>query len=226
MKRIVFRLLLAVACAYALCGFAGEADAGKEPDQAKSIVLATFGHSDTGMTRRVATYVARECGVPVHVLPHRMKIAATLAKQQDVLTSMLKGENLCMVALMDVPGETNFVESVSLTNRIALINAAMLKTEGDDARSSEVYGRRLEKRAMNAVGSMLGLPPCPNPRCAMSPHRTFRELDAHGRNYCPPCQFRTQQSLIAKGVDLSKSRSLLTPPAGTPKSPLAPPAKE
>jgi predicted Zn-dependent protease len=60
--------------------------------------------------------------------------------------------------------------------------------------------QRVERQAMDAMALAMGLPACAFPQCALYHAENAGELDAKGRNLCPPCSMKLENTLKAQGV--------------------------
>ncbi len=79
---------------------------------------------------------------------------------------------------------------VHLGSRAGVIALSRLREFLVGERPEELLCQRLYKEMIRALGQMLGLRSCANPRCVMYPPRTLFELDLKGVALCPECRFR------------------------------------
>lgn len=90
------------------------------------------------------------------------------------------------LALVAIDGEEVSLEWKS--HEFCELNVVALG-DPDDV-GEEVYRRRVLREAVRAVGGLLAMPECPMKTCALSEHKTLKELDEKGRGLCPPCMVR------------------------------------
>lgn len=182
------------------------------PAAERSISLVTVGAVDPAMAERVRAFAQENLALPVRLLAPREAAPAATLNDIGAAAGAAMGEgDVCLVVLAwpleDFPNHGILMPEANT----AVVNARALKPEGDDA---ERYGRRLEREVMMSIGLLLGLEACPNPECALWLYSNDEELDAKGRNYCPPCLARVQALGQEKGLALVTD------------SPFAPPAVE
>ena len=72
--------------------------------------------------------------------------------------------------------------------RLCELNIAALGSEKEIG--EEAYRWRVLKEAVRAVGGLMAMPECPMWQCALSKHKTLKQLDEKGRGLCPPCMVR------------------------------------
>ncbi len=77
-----------------------------------------------------------------------------------------------------------------LQARSAVISVGCLKNFLFGERPEEVFYERLYKEILRAIGHMLGLPPCRNPRCVMYPSLSLYETDLKAPSFCPECEMK------------------------------------
>lgn len=206
MRRMV-TLVLAGCVMAAVTGPAGEEplEAAK-PAAEKAIALVTAGAVDGALVARVKGFAETNLQVPVRLLAAQEATAETLDQEGQVLAKQMGPDDVCLVALVAPAAEAKAHGVMLPEQRVAVVNMTVLKPAGDDA---ETYGRRVEKEVMQGVGMLLGMPQCPNPQCAMSPYSTGEELDAKGRNFCPPCLDAFAKSAASKGLVIKPSAPIL-----------------
>lgn len=177
---------------------AGEAD----PATGKTIaVVAQEGIHDT-ILYRVAAFVEKHLHAETR-LGERLQAEdpATGPAADDIRAALTPGDAL-LLALVSIrrPGSKRPYR-YRLGDRMAVLDIQALKpTPLVGKEGYERYYRRLEKEAMHALGEVLGLPPCPTLTCAMYSHAGEADLDAKGRNFCPPCMRRAAGLLSDRGV--------------------------
>jgi hypothetical protein len=207
MRRIVASLLSAVLMIAAGAFAAGEAVPVK-PKAAKSIAFVIVGPVDSALKDRVVTFAKNNTALMIRLLP-AMEVAGDTLDTMGVAASRAMGpQDAALVVLaapsMDIPAHKVILSS----SRVVVVNVKSLKPSGNDA---EKWGRRVEREVMKGIGTLMGVPDCPNPQCAMFQHTTDDELDAKGRNYCPPCLSAVQRDAKGKGVGVDVNNSLAVP---------------
>jgi hypothetical protein len=136
----------------------------------------------------------------------------TLDEQVKELKKLLKPECACVVAIVKEPAKTTQDRILAATNQpISVVNLTvikdMVKVEGNDTETNEQYLRFTEKESMRAVGSLLGLKPCPNPYCAMNGGESKPVSRVLARNYCPPCQGEMDKVLPVTGERITATKT-------------------
>ncbi len=111
----------------------------------------------------------------------------------------IAGEADFVLGLTDVElysvHSNSVVSEVHLQARSAVIALGRLREFLMGERPEEVLFDRLYKEALRSIGHMLGLPPCPNPRCVMYPSRTPFETDLKQATFCPECLIKMRLRL-------------------------------
>lgn len=178
MKRWAMALWLGLAAA---AGAAG-------PAATNRIGIINLGGVDPAMMERIVGHLAANLHTTPKVLPAKgLSGAKELSAEAKALAPLVAGEVVCVIGVAAFPAGTSGHGSVVPDAKCAILNATALKPEPYDA---EDYGRRLEKEAIRCAGLLLGMPPCINPRCALFHYTNNEQLDAKGRNFCPPCQVK------------------------------------
>jgi len=175
-----------------------------------SLAMAVVGEVDPALAERVRAFAEENLALPVRLLePCEAAEAASLNAIGEAAAQGLGEADVCLVVLAapvaPLPNHGIMMPEI----KTAVINVPVLKPEDGDA---ERFGRRVEREAMMSIGLLLGLETCPNPQCAMWLYSNNEELDAKGRNYCPPCLDRVQKLAAGKGIKAI---------AGSPFAPLA-----
>jgi predicted Zn-dependent protease len=178
----------------AVCSFAAESKVTVV--KMKTVGIAASDDVENAVLERVTKFVKGELNFEISVRSLSKGFAKqTLENQTKELKKLLKPTDVCVVALVKEPGATlkqtvftvtNIPPSVGIVNLNA-INAAGEGQEKTDA-LKELILRVVEKETMRVVGTTIGLSPCLNPQCAMSPYDVRPLSGLTGRNYCPPCQ--------------------------------------
>ena len=172
----------------------------------KSIAIVKLGAVDDALVERIRAFVAGNLRVPVRVLPAQEVGGANLDETARQAAALLGPDDAFVVALAGFGPEVT-THGVSLPDiRAAAVNVTALQPSDNDA---ETLGRRVERQVMQSIGMQVGMGPCPNPQCAMWVYTTEEELDAKGRNYCPPCQDRAEQGLTAGGFRVKSLSEML-----------------
>ena len=208
-------LLLLVMLASTMTVFAEEQDTGAAPAAEPAIVLVAVGEVDPAVAERVRAFAQENLALPVRLLAAREATPAGSLNEIGEAARAAMGEaDVCLVVLA-LPLEEFPNHGIMLPeSRTAVVNVRALKPEDNDA---ERFGRRIEREAMLSIGLLLGLDPCPNPQCAMWLYSNNEELDAKGRNYCPPCLDRAQKLALEKGSKIV-TESPFAPPPDEPES--------
>ena len=181
-------------------------EAAPTPAGEKTIALVKIGAVDDALVERIRAFVASNLRVPVRVLPAQAAGAATLEDTARLAAGLMGPDDAFVVALAGFGPEVT-THGVSLPDiRAAAVNVTALQPADNDA---ERLARRVDRQVMQSIGMQLGMGPCPNPQCAMWVYTTEEELDAKGRNYCPPCQDRAEQSLVAHGFKVKSLSEML-----------------
>ncbi len=88
---------------------------------------------------------------------------------------------------------------ISFSARSALVSARNLQEFLFGPEPESLFVERLRKEAIRALGHLLGLGSCPNPRCVMHPPSSLMELDLKGTEFCPECQMRLRLVQVLRG---------------------------
>lgn len=198
MRRIMSGVLSAILFISA-CTFAEDAAAPAPPPTGKSIAFVAVGPVDSALMDRVVAFVKENTSLNIHVLPAMEVTGDTLDAIAAGAGKAMGADDATLVVLAD-PAADIKPHGVSFPEqRIAVVNVKSLKPASGDA---ETFGRRVEREVMQSIGMQLGLQACPNPQCAMWSYSTDEELDAKGRNYCPPCMGALQNAAKEKGIGM------------------------
>ncbi|MBU1692363.1 MAG: hypothetical protein KJ726_07965 [Verrucomicrobia bacterium] len=192
---------------------AEEPEPAPVPAVERAIALVAVGDVDPALAERVRAFAQENLALPVRLLaPREAAPAASLNEIGEAAGAAMGEADVCLVVLAapleDFPNHGILMPEA----KTALVNVQALRPEDGDA---EQYGRRIEREVMMSIGLLLGLEPCPNPQCAMWIYATDEELDAKGRNYCPPCLDRVQKLGLEKGLTLVAD-SPFAPPLDEP----------
>ena len=204
MRRIMVGLLSAILM-IAAGAFAAEEAALVKPQAGKSIAFVMVGPVDSALMDRVVTFARENTALNIRLLPAMEVAGHTLVAMAVEASRAMGPEDAALVILaepsMDIPAHSVFLPD----KRVAVVNVKSLKPSNGDA---ETMGRRVEREVMQGIGMLMGIPACPNPQCAMFQYTTDEELDAKGRNYCPPCLGAVQNAAKEKGVGMDANSPL------------------
>ncbi|QJA05702.1 hypothetical protein FVE67_02320 [Thermosulfurimonas marina] len=124
--------------------------------------------------------------------PYLVEYLRTLSREVDFVLGV------CGEELYSPRAPVVFTE-VSFSSRSALISARQLQEFLFGPEPERVFVERLHKEAVRALGHLLGLGPCPNPRCVMHPPSSLMELDLKGPEFCPECRMRLRLLQVLRG---------------------------
>lgn len=182
-----------------------------------TIAYTSVGTVDTGLLQRVAGFISKDLGMPLQqVSPPRLATdGLTLGKLAEVLLPMstTNGSALLLVFVDLKGGGEATAAAAKDQSRVVVVNLAPLRPKvADKPAEREQFARRLDRECIRAIGGIFGIQPCLNPRCVMFKHASEKELDAKGRNFCPPCRERFVAALKEKGIQLEKKVPRIPPP--------------
>jgi hypothetical protein len=207
MRRITAGLLSAI-LVIAAGAFAADEAAPAQPSTGKSIALVAVGPVDSALMDRVVAFARENTALNIRVLPAMEVTGDTLDAVALVAVKAMGPDDAVMVVLAE-PSTDIPAHGVNLPDsRVAVVNVKSLKPANGDA---ETFARRVEREVMQSIGMQLGMPACPNPQCAMWSYSTDEELDAKGRNYCPPCMEAMHKAAKEKGVGVDATSPLAVP---------------
>ncbi len=205
MKR--FWLAMAVGCAAAVAGIAQEtvAPVAEKAPAEKTVSLVRMGSVDDALVQRVRQFAQDNLSMPVRTLPAQEAAPETLDGAGQSAAKLMGPDEVAVVALVgsDTCGKAHGV--LMKAERAAVVNIKSLEPADQNA---ETMGRRAEKETMQSVGMLFGLEACPNPQCVMSPYTTDDELDAKGRNFCPPCLEKVQKAGKSQGLRIIEAPAM------------------
>ncbi|MEI6970297.1 MAG: hypothetical protein WCL44_02165 [bacterium] len=170
----------------------------------RSLVFTIVGQPDKNLLNTVSSYAGLNCECTVRTCQQPKQQGSTPEEEADQLQRTLGSNDVLLVALLNVPEDITFRSYVSSSRRVAILNIWALRPKVKLAgrTANEQYVGRVVKEAMCALGSLLGLDTCPDPRCAMSSWDSETRLDAKGGNFCPPCLKKAQKQLERAGVTM------------------------
>jgi len=189
-KKIIFSLS---ATAYFLIH--GYAYAHTTADAPCLVSMFIMGNVDKALAARVESWVQQSVG-PVE--KHASPKSKTPSSLEEVYATIKEsnGKN-SMVTLVLAGGISPHGDTHGLvSNRVAVIDVDMLKPADTSKEGwQEVFARRVEKESLAGVAYAFEMKACVFERCALKPAETTDELDAKGRNLCPPCEVKLQALL-------------------------------
>jgi len=194
------------------------AQGAEKPEAAEApkdgIVIASVGVNDEPLLRRVRAYVEKSYACPTRSLIVPDGIGEQpLAEKEQALAAQLRGNDVGVVAWIDIPGATRIREDIGTVPRVALLNLAKLRSDETNTKDNrEQYARLAEKETVRLVALLLGMKPCPWPRCALHTPPVSSPHNIQGRNLCPPCGRNALQILRSKGIELDIGRAPATAP--------------
>lgn len=152
---------------------------------AGAIVFVPMGDTDTAMVETVRAFVEEQTRLATRAAPERALVEGSLDVKGEAVADTLGDDDLMAIVVVTPEAGVSNHAVVLPRRRVAVINASAMKPDDD---SPETWRRRLDRQAMRGVAFLLGVKPCPYPRCALCDYRSLEELDNIGRNLCPPCQ--------------------------------------
>lgn len=171
-----------------------------QEQEGKAVAIVTVGPVDQAVIDRAVEFCRYNTALkvsPVRAVECPMN---TMEEIGACVTEHLGDDDVCLIALVWLEEEPESQGLHLLDQRVVVVNMRSFKTEDV---SDEVFGRRAERQVMQNLGLLLGLDPCPNPQCVLWSYSTMDELDAKGRNFCPPCLERLQKKAVEKGMTLN-----------------------
>ena len=178
--------------------FAGDAGTG-------GIVVIDLVGVPSNIVKQVVSIVPGNLFCPVRVVQFPQTFDGDMIKAVDTLEGLLSRQDVAIIALANVPGELAFRDIVASKRHVAILNIAPLKPgkETPPEQADAVWATRVEKQITAFVSYAAGMSPCPFPLCARYMCATLAELDAKGRNACPPCQMAIEKLMHKKGTYLA-----------------------
>lgn len=180
-------------------------DVRKNADTVQKEGAIVFMRCDDAVAQPLIKDVAEWAAVTFDARAIRRHVDVTvepLAAMAVAADGLRRPSERLAVALVAAPA-TNTVRWAP-SAKAAVVNVRPLRTSGAGQREetavASVYTQRVERECVRAVARMLALPVCRMATCALSKHETLEDLDAKGRNLCPPCMFRARSVLRAAGV--------------------------
>ncbi len=124
--------------------------------------------------------------------PYLAEFLRSLARDVDFVLGLCEEE-------LYSPYRPMVFSEVSLSARTALVSAHTLREFLFGPEPETLFVERLQKEAIQALGKLLGLPPCRNPRCVMFPASSLMEVDMKSPHFCPECQMRLRLLQLSRG---------------------------
>jgi len=170
----------------------------------KAIAVVSIGQFDTNLFDRVTRFVGDNYYCSIRAKPNQNTIQKSPEEGAQDLEKLIGPDDICLLGLVNIHQDVKFFEAVFQSRKVALLNIRALRPDNmKNDTAMEKYARRVEKESMRLIGQLIGLNPCPFPRCALYIAASEQELDAKSRNLCPPCQGKAAELLRAKGVRLT-----------------------
>jgi hypothetical protein len=164
------------------------------------VTLIGVGNMEKELVMDVAEHLLVNLMVPVHVRHLDVPVSDPEVLRKQVEAKREKGD-LCVVALVKAPANWHRDQVFAEAATALLIPDAMVPLEKSSQKDKERRWRlRIKKESIRAVASMVSMPACPFPRCALLNHLNDRQLDAKGYNPCPPCQSKLEKSMMSAGA--------------------------
>ena len=164
----------------------------KRSSSSHAVTIIPATNVERGLAQHVAGFVGRYCHADTRVAP---PVSFTGNSPAEIAGQVRAAENDAIMLVLAGYEGGNVVNACERVNEtVAVVNVAVLKE------NHAQFQRRLEKESTRAVGLLMGLGDCPNPRCCLFAHTDAAQLDAKGRNLCPPCTVRTREALRRRGM--------------------------
>lgn len=174
------------------------------------IAMLTIGKVAPELQHSVKNYIEDQYGVAVTVREAVPTAPDDLKVLKRILADQIRPTDACLLALSALPA-VKHQGIVYKEDRLGIVNVSALKPDGEGASSeAELFGRRADKESLRAVALMMGVAPCPFPRCALVVHQNDEQLDFKSRNPCPPCLKTVREKLEGMGLKLTGD----SPPKG------------
>ena len=200
--------LIILACSAGMCA----CGIGKNEDSSvvRTITIVPVGNLPADLVPRVQSFVDRYYNTETRLV---RGISSSHANLKELAGIVAKSTKRCDTFVLILAASVTSAEGDPLhavrriADNTALVDVVSLKPETPQAGSDpERHFRRVEKETMRALGELIGLEQCPNPRCCMSAQNTEQELDEKGRNLCPPCLLRSREILRKAGIAITSER--------------------
>ncbi len=170
----------------------------KAPVAGPHVSLVTVGKVDPVLSTRVALWI--ENNLVAVVDKGTMPIKAPYTLETVCAQAIKERDQTALATVVLVGGLTKHGQTHGFVfNRIALVDVDMLHpTDAKKKGWEEQFTRRVEKESLAGVSYAMGMPACVFSLCALKPAESMEELDAKGRNLCPPCTQKMEAILGQK----------------------------
>jgi len=170
------------------------------------VTLVNAGNLDEELIMDVASHVLATFMVPVHVRSLAGAATTPEALREQVAAELEKGD-LCAVGLVKAPAKWPRLRMFPGSAAALLVPDAYVPLESaSPKRKAELWRLRVKKETVRAVATLVSMPSCRFPRCALLVDLNDRQLDAKGYNPCPPCQQRLRRHLAGAGAVVGPRR--------------------
>jgi predicted Zn-dependent protease len=190
MRNVCASVLLSLLCVGMACG---------DVANGKRIILETAGAVDAKWVERVVSFARENTGLDIQAMKPVEGEFASLNDVANAASAQLGEQDAFAVVLAGINTEEPAHGICLNDQRVAVINVTVLLADGPD---EEQAGRRIERQVMQAVCMLIGMSACPNPQCVLWPYSTMEDLDAKGRNLCPPCYDQLRKKAASQGLSL------------------------
>lgn len=184
-------------CLCMLVGLMWNVTAQSDEDLGRRVVLLAAGGVDPELLERVRAFCVENTTLDLDVGETLEGDFTTLNEIADAASQALTESDAFVVVLSSVPTGELAHGSCLHDRRVAVVNMVPLLADDPDA---ERLGRRAERGVMQSIGMLVDMSSCPNPQCVLWGYSTIEELDAKGRNFCPPCYERFLSKARAQGL--------------------------
>lgn len=166
------------------------------PVESTDVSLLPIGEVDDSILLRLKSFLQESLGLSVVCKSPSAILKATPEDQAKALSVLMLPSEKCMLAVMNISEDIGFREGAFPSDRVALLNIRALRSSDlSSDEGKEQFSRRIEKQALFAVASVLGLESCPFPLCVMRIVESEGDLDSKARGFCPPCQEKVDKML-------------------------------
>lgn len=167
--------------------------------EGQRVLLRTAGEVESRHIERVLPFCQENTRLDIQFAGPLSGEFETLNEVARAASEQLGEEDAFVIVLAGIHTEEKSHGICLHDLRAAVINVpAVLADEPDDERA----GRRLERQVMQSIGMLVGMASCPNSECVLWPYSNMEELDAKGRNMCPPCFGQLQKKAEEQGLSL------------------------
>lgn len=194
----MIRFLMMVGAAMAAVCFSAAA-APVASNAANRVAIVAVGEGTAKLAEHAHAWVAGNVAVGVDLLPPVTKAGANLdAIAADAIKAA--GKYARVIAIAMPPKDVTSHGMRTGDGHAAVINVRAMQADAPDATKLE---RRIERQAIRALSLMVDVPSCVNSQCALSAYQNLADLDATGRNLCPPCNSKVQGAADAAKIELN-----------------------